>query len=70
MEVNIESAVKKVQQEYGTDIFGFGIAFHHKYPKQWEKIKENWDEIFKNAEFQIEVKTSIIRTGLINKPTI
>ena len=70
VEVNIESAVKKVQQEYGTDIFGFGIAFHHKYPKQWEKIKENWDEIFKDAEFQIEVKTSIIRTGLINKPTI
>lgn len=70
VEVNIESAVKKVQQEYGTDIFGFGMAFHHKYPKQWEKIKENWDEIFKDAEFQIEVKTSIIRTGLINKPTI
>ncbi len=70
VEVNIESAVKKVQQEYGTDIFGFGVAFHHKYPKQWEKIKENWDEIFKDAEFQIEVKTSIIRTGLINKPTI
>lgn len=69
-EINIKSAVEKVQKEYGVDIFGFGIEFHRKYPKQWEKIKDNWDEIFAEADFEIEVKTHIIRTGLINNPPI
>lgn len=68
---NIKAAVKKVQNEYGIDIFGFGLIFHRKYPKQWEEIKDNWDEVFSDADFEIEVETHIIRTGLINKaPTI
>lgn len=70
IEENIKAAVKKVQKEHGIDIFGFGIVFHRKYPKQWKKIKENWDEAFVNADFQIEVDTNIIRTGLVNKPII
>lgn len=68
IEENIEAAVKKVQKDYGIDIFGFGIVFHRKYPEQWEEIKDNWDEIFADADFEIEVESKIIRTGLINRP--
>lgn len=68
VELNIKAAVQKVQKEFGIDIFGFGIVFHRKYPKQWKKIKDYWDEIFADAEYQIEVNTHIIRTGLINRP--
>ncbi|MBZ2175547.1 Ger(x)C family spore germination protein [Schnuerera sp. xch1] len=68
VEEGIKLAVEKVQKEYELDIFGFGLVFHRKYPEQWEKIKENWDQIFADADFQIDVKTHIIRTGLINKP--
>src|SRR5699024_9410507 len=68
IEENIKASVKKVQKENGIDIFGFGIVFHRKYPEQWQEIEDNWDEIFADADFEIEVETKIIRTGLINRP--
>lgn len=70
IEEGISLAVKKVQEEYKFDIFGFGIEFHNKYPQKWKEIKEDWDEIFSQADFEIDVNTKIIRTGLINTPLI
>ncbi len=58
----------KVQKEFETDIFGFGNIFHRKYPKEWHEIKDNWNEIFSKSDLQVEVKTNVIRTGLINEP--
>lgn len=68
VEEGIKSTVKKVQQEFGFDIFGFSHEFHKKYTNEWRKIEGNWDEIFAEADFEIEVDTDIISTGLLNKP--
>lgn len=68
IEVGIKNAVKKVQDEFKLDIFGFGMIFHRKYPKEWKDVKEDWDEIFSEADFQVKVNTNIIRTGLMNTP--
>lgn len=68
IEEALKEAVRKGQEVHKLDIFGFGIVFHRKYPKLWKEIENNWDELFSEAEFQIEVDTSIIRTGLINTP--
>lgn len=65
----IGKVVKKVQDEYSTDIFGYGKLFHRKYPKEWKKIKNSWDDIFAHAEVLIDVNTRIVRTGLVNKPS-
>lgn len=70
IETRITEAVKKVQKQYGLDLFGFGLIFHRKYPHEWNKIKDDWNAIFSEADFEIEVKTDIIRTGLINTPII
>lgn len=64
----LSSTLLKVQKEFKSDIFGFGSVFHRKYPKKWEKIKDNWNDIFAEADFQIEVETNVIRTGLISTP--
>ncbi|MGR6018729.1 Ger(x)C family spore germination C-terminal domain-containing protein [Bacillus paranthracis] len=32
--------IKKVQKQYGTDIFGFGEAIHRKYPSEWKGLKK------------------------------
>ena len=68
IEDGIKRAFKKAQKEYGIDIFGYGLVFHRKYPEEWKRIKKDWDEIFSQADFEIEVNTDIIRTGLINTP--
>jgi spore germination protein KC len=65
----IETTIEKIQHEYRVDIFGFGSLFHRKYPKDWAKVKNNWNEIFSKAEVQVEVEADIVRTGLINTPS-
>ena len=42
--VNI--ALVKVQKNKKADIFGFGDAFHRKYPELWKREKGRWDEIY------------------------
>lgn len=68
VEEGIKMTVKKVQKEFGFDIFGFGHVFHKKHTEQWRRIEGKWDEFFANADFQIEVITNIISSGLLNKP--
>lgn len=64
----IEDVIRKVQQEYETDIFGFGEVLHKKHPDQWKKIQDNWNEIFSHGEVKVEVETKITRIGLTNTP--
>ena len=65
----IEKVIKKVQDEYSVDIFGYGKQYHRKDPKEWNNIKNNWDDIFAHAEVLVDVNTEIVRTGLVNKPS-
>lgn len=60
----ISLVVKKVQTEDGCDVFGFGEKLSQKSPDDWERLKENWDETFKNAEIEIQPKVSIINTAV------
>lgn len=64
----IETTIRKVQQEYKTDIFGFGQTVHRKYPREWQKIQDDWNDIFSSAEVKVEVETKIARTGLTSTP--
>ena len=66
---DIETTIEKVQHEYKVDIFGFDSLFHRKYPKEWQKIKNNWNEVFSKAEVKVEVEAEIVRTGLTSTPS-
>jgi spore germination protein KC len=58
----IEDSIKKIQKQYGTDIFGFGELIHHKYPKLWHQYKD-WNEEFKKLKVHVQVDTIIRRIG-------
>jgi spore germination protein KC len=45
------------------DIYGFGESLNQKYPKQWDKMKKQWDEIYINIELDVQVKTRIPELG-------
>ncbi|WP_077213524.1 Ger(x)C family spore germination protein [Bacillus dakarensis] len=54
-------------QEAKSDIFGFGEHFRGKFPDFWSKnvnTKENWQDHYANLTYDIEVITSIRRTGM------
>ncbi|MFJ7364669.1 Ger(x)C family spore germination protein [Peribacillus frigoritolerans] len=55
-------------QDKKADILGLGKEFYRKYPKQFNKIENNWDEIFAEMEVEIDVAAHIRRQGYINKP--
>jgi len=67
----VNAALEKAQGEYGTDVFGFGKAFHRKYKKEWPKFKKRWDEEFTNAEIYLSVDVKIRNTGTqIGRPKL
>jgi germination protein, Ger(x)C family len=68
IEKEVHAAVDKVQKDLKTDIFGFGNAFQRKYPKEWNSIKDQWDNIFPDTVCEINVDTKLVRTGLFLKP--
>ncbi|UNK16847.1 Ger(x)C family spore germination protein [Paenibacillus sp. N3/727] len=62
----MESAIKKAQNSFGADIFGFGEAIRRADPKAWKKMKEDWDErYFTDLPVHIKVKVKIRRIGTV-----
>ncbi len=53
------------QKKYQTDIFGFGLAFYHKYPNQLEK---HWDhDTFANMDINVSVEIDIETKGSLEQ---
>lgn len=66
----VTDTIHKVQQEYGLDIFGFGVIVHRKYPREWPGVKDRWDEVFRRSTFKVEADLLLERAGLTGKPAI
>ncbi len=49
--------------ELGTDIFGFGEAIRRKYPRQWNSVKDDWENIFPDIEVELETNVKLRGTG-------
>ncbi|MEH7180005.1 Ger(x)C family spore germination protein [Neobacillus vireti] len=62
----IEAVIKKVQEDYQSDIFGFGEVIHRENPKAWKRLQQDWDQEFAKLEVTINVKAEIRRLGTIN----
>jgi spore germination protein KC len=62
----IQLVIDKAQQEYQSDIFGFGQAVYKKYPKEWNtNYKKNWEQEFSQLEVAINPNVFVRRIGLI-----
>ena len=64
----VKLTLEEVQKRLGADVLGFGEAFHRKYPDQWEKVKDQWDEKFPEIEVEIKTKAYIRRPGMSTTP--
>ncbi|WP_042356005.1 Ger(x)C family spore germination protein [Bacillus rubiinfantis] len=64
---DVEAAIRQAQS-YHADIFGFGERLYRKNPKQWKKVKENWNELFATMDYRVSVKTYFRESGSRNKP--
>jgi len=61
----VQTSIQKVQEDFQSDIFGFGEVIHRADPKAWKGLKDNWDEHFTNLNVNVHVKADIRRLGTI-----
>ncbi|MGM0876085.1 MAG: Ger(x)C family spore germination protein [Bacillota bacterium] len=63
----MEVAIKRMQEDYQSDIFGFGEAIHRADPKAWKRLETNWDQEFAKLEVNVKVEGNIRRLGTITE---
>lgn len=64
----IVMTLNKAQKDYSSDIFGFGTVVHKYHPHYWEKVMDEWNDIFSRLPADIKVEAKIRRAGLIKSP--
>ena len=65
----VNNVIKKVQNEYKSDVLGFAEVISKKHPEYWEKNKNDWHNTFPDVSVKVNVKVEIKRVGLINRTT-
>lgn len=68
IKVKINNLVQKVQEQYNSDIFGFGRIIKKQMPDEWKKVGEKWDEKFKELEVDVNADVTIVKTELTSEP--
>jgi spore germination protein KC len=63
LEKQVEDCIKKVQSQYGVDIFEFGENLRENEPKIWNRIGNNWDNKFKDLKVNVKAKVKIKGSG-------
>lgn len=61
----IKACLDKTLKEYKTDILGFGEKIHRKYPKDWKKLKDKWEDTLPDLKVITEVNVKIKNTGVM-----
>lgn len=61
---DIKNTIKKVQKEFGSDIFGFGEILRRQNNRQFMKVKDNWNDYFVEAKVDVDYDITIRRSGI------
>lgn len=65
---NIKEMTDQSQKVFDCDILNFNdILYKHHYG-DFEKMRDNWDELYRDANIDIKVQFLIVRPGMIKKP--
>ncbi|REJ09476.1 Ger(x)C family spore germination protein [Halobacillus trueperi] len=64
----MEAAIKAAQEDFGSDIFGFGSLIQRKNPDYWKTVEKDWNSQFKELKVEIQVKAQIRRKGNSTQP--
>lgn len=63
----IYNLIEKTQNEYKSDIVGFGDLLKKNKQKEWKKVSDNWNEVFKDIDINVFVNINIKYSGLNKK---
>lgn len=63
----VRTALAQAQKKMKADIFQFADAFYRQYPKEWNRNKGRWDEIYPKVEVRLQTNVKIGKSGLIGQ---
>jgi spore germination protein KC len=67
---SIQQLIKKAQNQYKLDFFGFGERVHEQYPRQWKTtLNQKWNETFPQVPISIKVELQCKDMGQTNSST-
>ncbi|AEY68028.1 Ger(x)C family spore germination protein [Clostridium sp. BNL1100] len=64
---NITGLIKKIQSEYGADVFKFGEKLRENNIKEWNRVSDKWDDVFRDLEVDVNVKVRIKNSSILVK---
>ncbi|WP_136607232.1 Ger(x)C family spore germination protein [Paenibacillus dokdonensis] len=64
----IQSGIRLLQDRYHSDILGFGRTIQQKKPKDWQRIKDHWEEIFPTVKVVVNARIHVENIGAVDKP--
>ncbi|MCK8486539.1 Ger(x)C family spore germination protein [Paenibacillus sp. MBLB2552] len=64
VEASVQQTIRKVQREFGSDVFEFGETIHRKHHSRWNSLKDDWNQEFRKAEVTVKANLSIRRIGV------
>ncbi|MBU9714833.1 Ger(x)C family spore germination protein [Evansella tamaricis] len=65
----IEAMLSTIQGEFKVDSIRLGRTFYGKFPKEWEGLKDDWEDLFPNVPINIDVSVEINDPLLLENPT-
>jgi spore germination protein KC len=64
----MENIIKKIQIEFGSDVFGFGAKLREDHPEVWKHIGGKWDDAFREVKVKVDTKVNIRNSAMLSKP--
>lgn len=64
VEETILQTITKVQQKYGTDVFGFSDAIRRGNLPLWKSVKNDWEAKFREAEVSVNAELTVRQIGV------
>ncbi|MBR9648857.1 MAG: Ger(x)C family spore germination protein [Clostridium tyrobutyricum] len=65
IKIECEEALKKIQQELVIDPIGLGKYLEEYHPGIWNRVKDNWDNEYKDSTINVNIDTQIRRIGVV-----
>jgi len=63
IEKEVLDSIEILQKKYKTDVIEIDKRLERQKPEIWKEIKDNWDEVFENMDFTVDVKVYARRVG-------
>lgn len=64
VEENVLRTITKVQEKYGTDVFGFSDVIRRKNLTLWKSIRNDWEAEFREAEISVNAELTVRQIGV------